>query len=380
MLPPGTLPPQPDLRPLQRISPSRFTSLKDCRLREVWAAGGASALLPVHPRARLGTVAHRLLEVAAKGGLSGTDPAQAVSQEWDAQIAAVEATMRESWLERSFVPLRRSVADYEVRRLRACNHAVELALPTTAVSADFLGSGGASFEVWVQSSDGRVGGYIDHVIETACGVVLRDYKSGYVLEKTGVEGIPEVKESYQVQLRLYAALYHATFGCWPAGLEIVPLQGDPIPVPFDPDGCTTLLLEAVNALEALNREVALSSLASGLRNLATPSPAACSFCPYRPVCHVYWDTRPPVAGQAWPNDCRGTAISIQTLGNGKRMLTIDGHQGSVIVRALDASPDRHPALTDAKVGDTLVGYNLRPTPSPRVWEQSPMTVVYRDDG
>ena len=64
---PGELPSLHISPELERISPSRFVSLDNCNLRELWVTPDHSPLLPVSPRARLGSIVHRLLELASNG-------------------------------------------------------------------------------------------------------------------------------------------------------------------------------------------------------------------------------------------------------------------------------------------------------------------------
>ena len=65
----GVLEFTPRIEALKTISPSRFTALQECALREVWAASQTPQLLPSSPSARLGSIIHRLLQEAGEGRL-----------------------------------------------------------------------------------------------------------------------------------------------------------------------------------------------------------------------------------------------------------------------------------------------------------------------
>ena len=93
--------------PLKRISPSRYTALKECRLRELWRAGGCSPLLPLAPAAKLGTVIHNLLELAGKGQFANLKFAD-IDAKFDSLVKDTEATMKQSWLECLMVPLKKN--------------------------------------------------------------------------------------------------------------------------------------------------------------------------------------------------------------------------------------------------------------------------------
>ena len=56
---------------LGSISPSRFTAIEACILKEACSGGKHSNLLPRFPKGFLGTVAHKMVEMGAKGLLTG---------------------------------------------------------------------------------------------------------------------------------------------------------------------------------------------------------------------------------------------------------------------------------------------------------------------
>ncbi len=101
---PGILPETPVLQPLRRVSPSRFFSLKECALREIWSASRQESLLPPSPAAQLGTVIHRLLEAAGKGTLNAGNPAD-IENIWQKLVERTEQGMLQSWLQRSLAAL-----------------------------------------------------------------------------------------------------------------------------------------------------------------------------------------------------------------------------------------------------------------------------------
>jgi hypothetical protein len=61
---------------------------------------------------------------------------------------------------------------------------------------------GTGFELWVESRDKAVGGWIDSARRSKDGIVLSDFKSGEVLEKPGGMQKKEIKKghSYSVVL------------------------------------------------------------------------------------------------------------------------------------------------------------------------------------
>src|SRR5262249_21009803 len=134
--------------------------------------------------------------------------------------------------------------------------------------------------------DKVIGGFIDAVQSTSSGVVLSDFKSGEVLEEP--EGISrrQLKQSHCVQLKLYAALYFATYGVWPAIIQIVPLHGATLEIPFTPEECSQLLRESVQKFHTINSKMS-SGATLDEEAFAAPSPQNCRFCSYRPACRAY---------------------------------------------------------------------------------------------
>lgn len=379
---PGILPETATIRPLKRVSPSRFTALRECALREVWSATRQPALLPAAAAARLGGVAHKLLEEAGRGQFRDASVPSAETR-WTELVNQVEQQMQQSWLERSLTPLTRTVSQYEVRKLRTCNKATEIAQEAPGYPLKVEGRRRIGFEVWVESADGLIAGSIDNVQEIDDGAVLRDYKSGYIMDKQEGGQTLAIKNEYQVQLKLYAALYQSTFRRWPARLEIVPLQGANHILPFQPIECTTLLEDAVASLKEINGMIsatAESTNPSIEQRLASPSPSTCRFCQWRPKCTAYQTARDNADDPQWPPDVRGTVTEMRKLGNGRMSMDLQVNSRAyetAHIRGLSPSPERHPALEFISNGDLIAFYNLRLSASPNSFSEASQTVIYQ---
>ena len=372
---PGYLQPPWPLRPLAAISPSRFTGLQACALREVWSANRAPALLPSSPAARLGIAAHRLLNEAARR-LTG----DRVSSRWEELVDEVEVAMAQNWLDRHLLPLREVVPDYEVRRLRAVARARELAADAVALPArrDQAGSGLFGYELLVSTPDSLAAGRVDAVLHGEHGPVIRDYKSGAIYE-SGM-GVPTVKHKYAVQLQLYAAIYATMAGVWPARLELKALSGESANVTFTPADCSQMLGRALELRDAVNRAIASAADPEARTEvLARPSEEACRHCSYRPNCTPYRAARAVAGEGGWPLDVWGELTEARALGNGKVMLTLEAASGTVRVRGLTPGPHRHPALARLRAGDRLGVFNMRPAGSPTSYTEGLFTVIYKID-
>ena len=379
---PGVLDRRLDVTPIKRVSPSRYEAMVQCALREVWAAGGQPHLLPLSPAARLGTAVHQLLEEAGRGRLT---PAErpVVERRWEELVRQAESAMLMSWLERVFVPLRSSVPDFEVRGLRAQERVLAIAQAVASARREPQERVAAGFERWVAVPDGSVGGYIDHVVETPDGPVLRDYKSGGIHEAAA--GVPPVavRPSFVVQLRLYAALYAGTTGTWPARLELVPLLGEAVGIPFDTATCEALLADAIAALARINATIAeaASRQEEPEGRLAAPGVTTCRHCLFRPACVPYRRVRTGATGEeAWPQDVWGELREIRQLGNRKLLLTVaTGSAGAEVrcIRGITANPARHPALQHLREGNMVGVFGLRGSAGGGTLSEALWTVVYK---
>jgi len=69
---------------------------------------------------------------------------------------------------------------------------------------------------------------------------------------------------------------------------------------------------------------------------------------------------------------------MQPLGNGRLLLIVRGNEGAEkMVRQLDPSPDRHPALAKLRLGDRVGIYNTRRNPNPTDVSETNSTTIYR---
>ena len=173
----------PDPEPLRSVSPSQLGLLRMCALSVLWPAQRVPRALPQSPAGRLGIVVNRLLEKAGASLL--TDPfGEDLKARWEGLVQAEEASMKEGWLERHLVLLRRSVPDYEVRRIQSIRLAQGMvqAAPSLQGTSQPCRLGG--YEVPVATPDGKVVGRIDELVNSPTGTVVREYKSGAIYRES----------------------------------------------------------------------------------------------------------------------------------------------------------------------------------------------------
>lgn len=383
-MPLGILDYELDLKPLARISPSRYSSLLECRLREVWSAGHEGRLLPLSPAARLGLVVHALLKDAVSGKLAYEGKAE-ITKRWNELILEVESDMRNSWMDAHLTPLRESIRDYEVRRIRAINHVVEMVSSEKHRLKQFnFDKPLSGSEVWVQSDSGLIGGFIDRVCRSEKGLIIQDYKTGSIHDQWSQLGNGQIREGYKIQLKLYAALYAKSSGTWPQRIELVPLSRKPVSIDYDPQNCLRLLDHANRTLNEVNAIINSSSLTREkmVRTLASPSAHNCRFCAFRPGCEPYQATRKSHDTKIadWPHDVLGEIVSISQVGNQNIVITVRPKKNNpwvLHIRDINPMPQRHPVLEHIKTGDIVGLYNLRAGGSSNTFSESSLAVIYK---
>lgn len=337
---------------------------------------GASALLPRAPAAVLGIIIHRLLEESARGFVLKDE----VETRWDALIAETEANLRNSWLNRHFVPLNICVSMFDVKRIRTLARAREVA-SATRISFEQRGNVGrgiiaTGYEVPLSTPDGAVKGIADAIINEKGGVTIRDYKSGQIFEE--VDGQRTIHNTFVDQLCIYSAIYFESYGTWPNRLEVVPLAGQPFLITVDHDKCQTTLNEARAMLSSVNKIIDNSATSKDVEALlARPNPNTCNRCQFRPGCAPYWHARNNDKGlEPWPQDIIGVFMSGTSLRNNLVGLDISIATGTARLRGFEDNQQRHPALVDLERGSRVAVYAMGRTADALSWVERGRTTIY----
>ena len=372
---PYALPPMPPLEPLRRISPSQFSLFKKCKLRACWKASHVQPLLPKYPSTHIGTVIHKVLEMAGKGEISGVE---SFNSAWSNCITQEESKMSGTWLERHLVPLDKSARNYEVKK-QQCLLAVKQMFSNSSIHKGSVRRR-KTREIWLQTNNGNVGGYVDAILPTIEGDVVIDYKTGQILEASQGHPNPEVKEDYQIQLKLYAALYYSKYGKWPASLKLIGIDGTHYSIQFDPESCLKLLEDANKSLNNMNFIISNSKTDQHvlLNQISSPTPKNCIFCKYRPCCPPYWDRMQTESDIGWPNDVKGTIKKAKMLGNGRMLIKLALHDNEdTIINIRGLHPERHPGTKDRP--DGLAAFSMISDSAPNSYKEGILTTIYSLD-
>ena len=351
----------PQLKPLKHVSPTQFSSLKECQLRAVLAAGYSPNLLPISPSSRLGIVVHRIIEMNAGHGLSERD----FMELWEKCVRDQEYQMNKSWFERHLLPLSKTALDFHVKKSQCfllLKHSESLSEELKpAVSQCFR-------EKYLKSKDRLVIGRADEIRFGEDGASLIDYKTGNVLDQS-VE--TEIQTEYQNQLKIYAALFNEEHGLWPKNLILITLDGKYHKIEFSRSECLTLLNQAKDLLLQVNK-IIMTDVEPSLK-LASPSPSRCRYCLYRPCCKSYFIVRRNSSPEGWPNDFWGTVTEKKLLLNGLGKLALKTFSGTypISIRALKL--ERHIAL---KSYQRIGAFSLCSDNLPNYYREGQFTTIY----
>src|SRR5579875_1712756 len=272
----------PAPQPLAYTSPSGAAGLGKCMLQTAYDSDPAfRATVPSSPAARLGTVCHRVLELAGAGELPlADDPGwrEAFDQAW-ADATAERERMRNP-LEAHWPPPERwpYYAARKVATRRLCERI--LSARASGEAGYFAGEAPTLQEQRLEAFGGKLRGRAD-VVQRSPEPAIEDYKTGALFDSEN----GEVKSQYRTQILLYAVLEHEATGVWPKRATLVPLQGDPVVIEIDPGEANAAAEAAITALTDYNRRV---SEGTPPIDLASPSPPVCGICPYAIECPAFW--------------------------------------------------------------------------------------------
>ena len=370
---PGRLVSSCGLHPLKRISPSRFMGINECALREVWRAAACPALLARPPRAWVGTIVHEILQMVPTGRFNSKSKGE-IGEAWDFKVAEKEKSMLSSWLDAPSVPLKNSAWDFEVQKIRTINRVFAMSWSDAYQG----GQGGppiSSSELWVETADRSVGGFVDSVDATSEGLILRDFKSGLI--SVHDSDSTEIKPEYVAQLELYCAIFFESRGRWADALQIVPVAGDPVTIPVDRTKCLAILQSAKDTLHRINSVIeSASDVRVGFLELASVTPNGCTRCEFRPGCQAYKFRATLDSDEKWPHDVIGQVAEIASFPNGSTAITVKTKFGLTRVRGLASVPGRHPALPYLSAGSWVGLYNLKLVRDNAELVQGPLTTIY----
>lgn len=292
------------------FAPSQLWYAQSCALRVV----GTRAIPSQHqlaagPRAARGLLLHRLIEHAIRG-----DPDETLEKMFEHELAELGRDLARVPSAANYTNLRvtlssREWAVYERRAIERARKARQERISqgaTTGVrfqQTPLFAKSGRWAEVPIRDTALRIDGRIDELEVTPARILIRDYKSGRVLDRSG-----EIRPDYVFQLLIY-------------GLAISALRpGIAVELRLN-DGVDHIVLFNEERIADTTRRLAEISarlppdLVVDASSLASPG-AACQECSIRPSCSKYlaeaasrWRVG-TTTDERLPNDIWGEVLQV----------------------------------------------------------------------
>ena len=305
--------PLPKLRPITKLSPTLFATLKRCSLRAGLRQVKAQQTTRSSRTALLGTVVHRVLEKARIVNKNSEDLRIQAEAIWNQVVGEMEKDLQTSSLDKYLLPIRKWKR-YFVLQQRTVRRYEEIASSRGISETQVI----ASERKFDSVKDGFTG-KPDLILRRANGLVIIDYKSGEISDDS--ESREEQIESWQQQILFYAWITKTEFGEWAAHGEIRLLNGKVVPIQIDRQKVEKLVEEVQALKENYNAKIAAGV---PLSELAQYSVENCAFCEFKGACNTFWKKNlQPIPGTDEYGCLSGRVLKVTT-GRSKN--------GSIVIR------------------------------------------------
>ncbi|MEI9919082.1 MAG: PD-(D/E)XK nuclease family protein [Bacteroidota bacterium] len=351
--------PEISFRKLDSVSPSQFTSMKNCSYKTLLAHALKKPLLPVSSNAYFGTVMHKMIELITDGSIPNDEIFDGV---FNAEVQKMEVSLKAGGFN-SLLPLLGNVKDLAVKKVLLKKYLVNKGGGTNSKPSEvkFL------TEQTYKTKDGRIKGKIDLVFENGSFTEIVDFKTGSLsvemLDDDG-EKIFELKDEYKEQLKLYAYLYFETSGKFPTKLSLSGLGLQKQTVSFSEEECGRLATEALGLLDRINTQVETSKFSGN------PTHDNCRYCLYRPGCIFY---RKAIGELNIGNDLSGVLTDAVKYQNGNVTAVLTVPAGKISITGF---PERMLDYFKDNMGKVISIFNLRKSASDTLYAVSKTTMIY----
>tara|TARA_R110002050_G_scaffold85135_1_gene181723 strand:+ start:9256 stop:10317 length:1062 start_codon:yes stop_codon:yes gene_type:complete len=344
------------LKPLKRISPSRYTAINRCPYRVVLSNSYASPLLPYPPASHLGNVIHECIRLIVTGKIGTSADFDEV---WNCLLSKEERTLGDMGFA-FFTPLSENVPGYTIKKMQ-----VKSLIKTRKMEVQENKKTDSSIltEKWLEAQDSLIGGYVDIIVNLNGYTKLSDFKSGKILLEEG-----EIKEEYEVQLKLYAYLHNEVYGKYPDKLSIIDLEKKEYQVAFTPEECDELATKSREALLEINSLIEMDELEA----LARPDIDNCKSCLYRPACSFYWNL-PLSDTDSIFRDIKGHVAEVKQFRNGNLNATLHKNDGELLVSHINSE---YLPFLSGLIGKEVAFYNVKQGGMPERYRAVKTTKLY----
>ena len=216
------LQPLPKLRPITKISPTLFGTLKQCQLKVGFRQAKAQRTTRSSKAALLGTIAHRVLEKARTISKDSEDLRTQAKAIWDKTAVEIEMKLQSSPLDKYLLPITKWRKYYQ-RRAQTIRRFEEIVV-SRGMSETQIVAIERKFDNVIDGFTGKP----DVILRKGNVLVIIDYKSTELSDD--LENPEKKIESWQQQILFYASLVKEEFGEWPVGGEIKLLNKEVISV------------------------------------------------------------------------------------------------------------------------------------------------------
>lgn len=348
-----------NFKEIKRISPSQFYSMKNCAYKSLLAeAFDKTPLLPVPLNAYFGTVLHKILELMAKGIIRNEDDFNA---EFDIQVKILEDDLQKNGFG-FYVPLKIKLKNFGLKKVQLKKHLQSKIEQPISLSSTRFHS-----EKWFESKDKLIGGKVDLIIENGNNVEIIDFKTGTImqdcLDDVG-DIIPDVKDEYKEQIKLYAYLYFENTNKFPTSLILIDLAKQKFSVEFSEGECKAVFDEAKKLLKTTNDCVNTKSFS------ANPKVENCKYCLYRPACSFYQEQ---LKTDFSFNDVLGVIKDVRKFQNGNVSIFLQNGEKQLTIK--NFSYEKYNELNNS-INKKISIYNLRKEATDFVYSAADTTMIY----
>lgn len=298
---------------LSKVTPSAWLTLRQCPWRVLLARYyKEKPLLPSHPNAILGRILHTALEKVTKGELTTNE---AFNVWWEKVVSQAEQELiNKGWGQ--FVPLKENTRHFGLKKIQVRNRLKNHENRSVSYNSGFS----KAVEQKLASSDGLLTGQLDCIIWRNDQVEIRDYKTGAITTQDDDNEHPKVKEEYELQMKLYACLFHEHYGYFPNKLVLEDLNGKEYEVYFTEKESSILLAEIQSTLSLVNQNIA-----RGESDKLAKTGDHCVSCQNRPVCSKYirYLENPSTYTQTLWMDITGILMSVSENMCGEIILALE---------------------------------------------------------
>jgi CRISPR/Cas system-associated exonuclease Cas4 (RecB family) len=348
----------PDPKPVQYVTPSSAYSISQCKLKVAYRSDqGYRGKTPSSQASRLGTACHEVLEAAGRGELprsTGPEWRTAFDAKWGAAIRKQEEEASGNRFERHWPPAAKW-RNYSIRKIATRRLAEELSA---------AGDGAAPvLEERQEAFGGRLRGRADVIRRGAETTEIQDYKTGSLFES----GSDELKESYRMQMLLYAALEEAETGRCPVRATLVPLEGERVSLEITSEDVAAAAEEALAGLDAYDQAIESGTPA---QELGSPGLDACRFCTYAVRCPRFWQSATPEWAGEGVLAVAGHVLRLEHAEHGSVGILLDvtsgsGGEGEAWIYGVD--PERFYLAATAEPGSAIGATGLAGDPDSRAF-------------